>query len=523
LRQSEERYRLLVESVRDYAIFMLSPEGHILTWNAGAQRIKGYSADEIIGKHFSTFYPPEDVAWDKPGYELAVAVKEGRFEDEGWRVRKDGSRFWANVIITALLDSKGELQGFAKVTRDLTERRRTEEQARQLAAEQAARAEAEGANRRKDEFLALLGHELRNPLAPLRNAVQILSLSGGDPALVAQARDMIARQVTQMTRLVDELLDASRISRGKVQLRRERLDLAALVRATAADHQPELQEAGLTLTIEVPSAPLEVDGDPARLTQVLGNLLHNAGKFTDPGGRVTVRLMEEKGLVSLSVADTGIGITPEALPKLFEVFSQVEASIERSKGGLGVGLAVVKGLIELHGGRVRAASAGPGHGAVFTVTLPLAGGCLANAEATLSAPSESRIAPPPRRKVLIIEDGPDAAESLRLLLSLHGFEVTVAHTGPEGLALARRFLPDAVVCDLGLPGMSGHEVARALRADQTTASALLLCVSGYGQEQDRRQAREAGFDEILVKPPDTDALIRLLARPPAGWHGRESE
>ena len=226
-------------------------------------------------------------------------------------------------------------------------------------------------DRRKDEFLALLGHELRNPLAPIRNAVQILSLGGSDPAMVARAGEMIDRQVAHMTRLVDDLLDASRIVQGKIQLKRERLDLTALVRTTAEDHRAELVAAGLALAVELPSTSVCVNGDNARLTQVLGNLLHNAVKFTDPGGRITVRLVEEEGLAALSVQDTGVGISPASLPRLFEAFSQVESTVERSKGGLGLGLSVVKGLVELHGGRVRASSDGPGRGAVFTLWVPL--------------------------------------------------------------------------------------------------------------------------------------------------------
>ncbi|HYT91942.1 MAG TPA: ATP-binding protein [Gemmataceae bacterium] len=363
-------------------------------------------------------------------------------------------------------------------------------------------------SRRKDEFLAVLGHELRNPLAPLRTAVQILSLKGDDPEVVAQARDMLDRQTAQLTRLVDELLDASRIAQGKAQLKRERLDLAALVRATTSDRRAELEAAKLALQVEIPQRPVWVEGDAARLTQVVGNLLHNASKFTDPGGRVTVRLSEEDSLATLTIEDTGIGLAPEVLPRLFETFSQVDSTLERSKGGLGLGLAIVKGLVELHGGRVRAASAGPNRGALFTVWLPLHRGEQVVPAQVAAAPALPGVG----RKVLIIEDNHDAAGSLRLLLSLHGFEVAVTADGGEGVQQARQVRPHAVVCDLGLPGMNGFEVARTLRADPVTGSALLVCVSGYGQEQDLQHAREAGFDATLVKPVDPDALIHLLTR-----------
>src|SRR6185437_15129499 len=406
-----------------------------------------------------------------------------------------------------------ELQALASVADELAvgiERKHAEEALRRAHDELKLRvAEVEAASHAKDAFLALLGHELRNPLAPIRNAVKLLALQGNDLTVVAQARDIIGRQAEQMTRLVDELLDASRIAQGKVQLKREQLDLAALVRSATGDNRADLETAGLSLSVEVPTVPVWVHGDAARLTQVVGNLLHNAQKFTDAGGRVRVRLAEEEGQAKLSVEDTGVGIASESLPKLFEVFSQVNATLERSKGGLGLGLSVVKGLVELHGGQVRAASDGPGRGATFTIWVPLD-------REPHPAPPTQETAPRPeggRRKVLIIEDGRDAAESLRMLLSLQGFEVAVAHTGPDGVERARRFVPEAVVCDLGLPGMSGFQVAQALRADPATASAFLVCLSGYGQEQDRRQARAAGFDETLVKPADPEALARLLTRP----------
>ena len=369
-------------------------------------------------------------------------------------------------------------------------------------------AELAETDRRKDEFLALLGHELRNPLAPIRNAVQLLTLRPGDPVIVTQARDMIGRQAAHMTRLVDELLDASRIARGMVTLKQVRLDLAALVGGVAADHRASLEAVGLRLTLEIQAAPLWVDGDATRLAQVLGNLLHNASKFTDAGGRVTVRLSEEAGQARLSVEDTGIGIDPSALPRLFDEFAQVDATIERSKGGLGLGLAVVRGLAELHGGTATVASAGLGTGSIFTVRLPLH---------RQTAPDEASPAPgvapasvPTLRKVLVVEDGADAAESLRLLLGLHGFEVEVARDGLGGLAAARRRAFHAVVCDLGLPGMSGFEVARALRAEPATADLLLVCLSGYGQEEDRRKAIEAGFDAHFAKADDLEPLLRLL-------------
>jgi PAS domain S-box-containing protein len=377
-------FRLLVEGVRDYAIFLLDPQGRIATWNAGAERIKGYTAHEIIGQHFSRFYPQEALDRDWPAEELRLAAAEGRFEDEGWRVRKDGSQFWANVVITAIRDSRGELFGFAKVTRDLTERRAAtdalreayddlEKRVKERTAElTAANEELQEADRQRNEFLAMLAHELRNPLAPVRNALQILRLSDTQPATAEWARAMIDRQIGHLARLIDDLLDMSRLTRGLVRLRRERLDLSRLVQIVGDDRRGVLEAAGLTFAVTVPANPIWVDGDPTRLTQIVGNLLDNAAKFTDRAGRVDLGLEAVEGFATVSVRDTGIGIAADLLPRLFVVFAQGERGLDRSRGGLGLGLALVRGLSHLHGGTVTGASEGPGKGATFTVRLPLA-------------------------------------------------------------------------------------------------------------------------------------------------------
>jgi CheY-like chemotaxis protein/nitrogen-specific signal transduction histidine kinase len=402
-------------------------------------------------------------------------------------------------VTVRVASALGDLAGAALGTAELYQR------------QSELRRRAEEADRAKDEFLALLGHELRNPLAPLRNSVQILELRGDDPAVVARTRAMIGRQVGQLTRLVDELLDASRIARGKVRLTPARLDLAALVRTVVGDHLAEAEAAGLSVEVETPDRPVWVRGDAARLAQVATNLFNNAVKFTPAGGRVTVRVESTAAGAALSVSDTGVGIAAEALPTLFQAFRQVDADPARTKGGLGLGLAVVRGLVELHGGRASATSDGAGRGATFSVWLPLD-----TSAPPATADGDSRTLPPAAvvavRRVVIIEDGEDAGDSLRELLELRGFEVAVARTGPDGVGLARRVRPDAIVCDLGLPGMTGFEVARTLRADPATAAVPLVAVSGYAQEEDRRNARAAGFDALLAKPADTDELVRLLTR-----------
>jgi PAS domain S-box-containing protein len=374
------------------------------------------------------------------------------------------------------------------------------------ARETASRRRAEEADRRKDEFIAMLAHELRNPLAPLRNSLQILAMAGGDAAVVAKARAMMDRQVTHLTRLVDDLLDASRITLGKVQLRAERLDLAAVARQVVADHRAAAGAAGLALDTRIPDAEVPVHGDPVRLAQVLDNLLTNALKFTPAGGRVEVGVEPRDGEVALVVRDTGAGIGPDMLPRLFQTFAQADRTLDRSGGGLGLGLAIVKGLAELHGGTAAAASDGLGRGATFTVTVPT------RVERPALAGPPPAAAPPARPlKVLVVEDHRDAADSLRILLEMSGYQVTVAYTGPDGVRAAEEHRPDVVVCDIGLPGMDGYRVARALRENPATATTRLIALTGYGQDEDRRRAREAGFDEHLTKPADPAALESLLA------------
>ena len=366
------------------------------------------------------------------------------------------------------------------------------------------------ADRRKDEFLTMLAHELRNPLAPIRTSLEILRRSAVSDPAVERARAMIERQVAHMVRLVDDLLDVSRISRGKILLREERLDLAGLVRTTADDHRASLEAAGLSLRIDVPDEPVFALGDPTRLAQAVDNLLQNAGKFTDKGGSVEVRLEVHGPVALIRVTDTGIGMAPDVVPHIFEPFTQADRSLDRSRGGLGLGLALVKGLLDLHGGRVEASSQGLGEGSEIRLLLPI--------EAA-PAPAEPRGPAPPKsdtaKRVLIIEDNVDAAESLSDLLELMGHEVHVEHIGTTGIAAAKERLPDVVLCDIGLPGaMDGYAVARALRAIPDLRAARLIALTGYGGEENRRTALEAGFHVHLTKPFELEALEEILARLP---------
>lgn len=362
-------------------------------------------------------------------------------------------------------------------------------------------------DRRKTEFLGMLAHELRNPMAPLLSGLHIARQPGVSESAREQALDTAERQARHLQRLVNDLLEGSRVTRGKVQLQTERLDLARLVRAACEDCRAALEAAGLTLALALPETPIWVNGDATRLTQVVSSLLDNAVRFTDRGG-VTVQLSvdDDSGRAVLTVRDTGIGMEPEMIGRLFEPFSQAERSLHRSRGGLGLGLAVAKGLLELHAGDIRAASAGPERGAEFTVRLPVQ-----PEPAALSAPPGEPRPACRKLRVLLVEDNRDAADSLRLLLSaVGGHEVEMSHTGPEGVEKAGVWRPDVVLSDIGLPGLDGFGVARALRSNPATARARLVAITGYGSDADRERAREAGFDHVLVKPADPADILQML-------------
>jgi PAS domain S-box-containing protein len=360
LRRSEELFRLIIEGVRDYAIFMLDPEGRIASWNLGAEVNTGYIAEEVVGRHFAILYPEDkrEAAW--PEHELECALRDGRFEDEGWRVRKDGSRFWANVVITALFDETGTHLGFAKVTRDLTGTRRIdalEEESRQLT-----------------QFLAVLGHELRNPLAPIANAVQLMRMEELPQGRMAAARDILVRQVAQLRRLVDDLLDVGRIASGRVHMERLPVQLQQVVAEAVEASLPYMEAGNHELRQDIATEPLWVTGDHARLVQVLSNLLHNAAKFTPPGGRIGIWLARRGDTAEVGVRDNGPGIHPKYLDYVFRLFAQAEQDeTRRGHGGLGVGLSLAHRLVNDHGGDISAFSTGvAGEGAEFIVSLPLA-------------------------------------------------------------------------------------------------------------------------------------------------------
>ena len=535
LRQSEERFRLLVEGVSEYAIFMLDANGYVLTWNSGAQRIKGYQASEIIGQHFSCFYPLDVKQGGWPEHELQVAADRGRFQDEGWRVRKDGSRFWADVTITALRDGQGRLRGFAKLTRDSSDRKRTEAMESDgkhrdelLEAERNARIQAQRVARIKDEFLGTLSHELRTPLNAILGWAQILRRRNAlDTKDVQHAMDAIERNARAQVRLIDELLDISYIRSGRIRLDVQRVMPQDVIVGALEAVEPAAHAKGIRLEKIIDPLAGPVSGDPARLQQVVWNLLSNAIKFTPKGGRVQVLLERVSSHLELTVSDTGIGIPVEFLPHLFDRFSQKDSSTSRSHGGLGLGLAITKQLVELHGGTLRAKSPGEGHGSTFIVSLPITIFRSEDEEADrvhpTSAPaSEARALLPGLTGVraLVIDDEKDARELIQRVLEDQGAIVTIAPTGDEALRILETSEFDVLLSDVGMPGMDGYQLMRTIRAGETKEQWLpALALTAFARPEDRKKAILAGYQSHLAKPVDTAELVIVVA----GLLGRRGE
>ena len=502
LRESDEHFRMLVEGVRDYAIVMTDPESRVVSWNSGAERILGYTGPEILGRDLAIVFTPEDREAGVPAREMRTAVAEGRAIDERWHLRKDGSRFWGSGVLSPLYCEDGRLRGFAKVFRDDSERKHLEEELRWRAMELVE------ADRQKDQFLAMLAHELRNPLAPVRNALEEIRLTPGDPDAVDRARALAGRQIAHMARLIEDLLDVSRITSGKIQLRRKPIDLSAIAAHAAMTSQPLIEAAHQELHTTIAPAPIWVEGDATRLEQVLNNLLNNATKYSDPGGIIDLSVDVEGAEACLRVRDTGIGIGPEILPRVFDLFAQGDRSLARAQGGLGIGLTLVRSLVEMHGGSAAVHSEGLGRGTEVVVRLPTIDGPV---PLVPESSAEADYDPQPRR-VLIVDDNIDSATSLARVLGLWGHDVWVAHSGPEAIEVAVARRPDLLLLDIGLPGMDGYEVAGILRTRPETGRPVLVALTGYGQEEDRRRSRDAGIEHHLVKPVDLDELQALLER-----------
>ncbi|HEY0961411.1 MAG TPA: PAS domain S-box protein [Pseudomonadales bacterium] len=495
LRQSEERFRLLVEGVQDYAIYMLDASGVITSWNAGAEKIKGYAAQEILGQHFSKFYAPEDIMDGKPDAELALARVHGHAEDEGYRLRKNGTRFWARVVVTPLYDEQGGLRGYAKVTQDLTQHKHAES--------------LETVSKSINEFIAVLAHELRNPLAPIRSAIEILK---DDPALgfdAAPIVNIIDRQSGQLMRIVDDIIDVSRITRGTFSIIKQPTNVRDIVTRSVEAARPGIDTAGHELTLDMPDAPLTVVGDEVRLTQALTNLLNNATRYTEYGGKIRLRVTSEHrdGIEQLviAVADNGRGIARDLLRVVFGMFVQGEDKRTITGAGLGVGLALAKSIVELHEGTLEAYSAGPGKGSEFTIRIPLM-------EKKLGiAPNGDN--PSSQLGILVVDDNQDAAVLLGASLRKLGHRVDTAFSGKEALEIFARSRPDLVLLDIGMPHMNGYELARHIRKHPYGVGTHLVAVTGWGKDEDKYRSKEAGIDVHLVKPVKPGQLEDILASP----------
>ena len=483
----------IVESSDD-AIVSKSLNGIIRSWNSGAQRLFGYTAEEAIGNSITLIIPADRLDEER---DILARISRGERVDhfETVRVARDGRKIDISLTISPIRDSSGRIVGASKVARDITDRRNAE----------AARVEAD---QRKDQFIALLAHELRNPLAPLRNGLQVIKLAGHDPKAVAQAGEMMDRQLEHMVRLIDDLLDISRITQNKMELRRARVLLTEVIRSAVETVRPAIEKAGHQFMVSLPrQEEIVLDADLTRLAQVFGNLLTNSTKFTSSGGQIWLTAERQGNEAVVSVKDTGIGIPVEALPNIFDMFSQVGRSIDPSAGGLGIGLALVKALVEMHGGTVHAESEGQGKGTTFTVRIPA---LAIETEAPEIAQSHGAEATETRQRVLIADDSQDSATSMGMLLKLLGNEVRVASNGAEAVAIAETFRPDVILMDLGMPELNGYEATQRIRREPWGQGIIIVALSGWGQERDRIRSREAGCDGHLVKPVTLPELENLL-------------
>ncbi|MFP5247494.1 MAG: PAS domain S-box protein [Thermoanaerobaculia bacterium] len=524
LRQSEEVFRLLVQAVKEYAIFLLDPGGHIMTWNAGAERIKGYTRDEIVGRHFSTFYPEEDKLADKPGRELVIAREQGSVEDEGWRIRKDGTRFWASVVITAVFDEHGELRGYAKVTRDMTERKKADDlqralleqrEARLHAEEERRRAEAsyrvaQEANRAKDEFLMTLSHELRTPMTAILGWSRLLPTLPPNDESFHDAVAAIGRSAQLQARLIDDVLDVSCIVSGKLRLSVENIDVLRLLTASVDAVRPSADAKLITISTSFAPQLGTVFADATRLQQIIWNLLTNAVKFTPKEGHIEVSARRTSSHVQISVADNGEGIDPGFLPHVFEPFRQAENPSTRVHGGLGLGLSIVRYLAEAHGGTVAAESAGRGKGATFTLTLPIGAVTTDHPRQIVETTPAPPVSIPHRlggKKILLVDDDREGRGALRALLLRAGAVVYDVDTAAQALERLEHGEPDIVVTDIAMPEMDGYALARRIREQRPEMKIIALTAFPAG----RTGTKDGVFDSYLAKPIEPHDLIEGIA------------
>ena len=487
----------IVESSND-AIISKSLDGIIQSWNAAAERLFGFTSEQAIGRHISLVIPPDRLAEEE---EIIASLREGKriehYETE--RLRSDGQHIYVSLTISPIKDESGHVVGASKIVRDITDRKRAESDLQRLAAD------LSDADRRKNEFLATLAHELRNPLAPMNNMLEVLKRADGDTEILKQAHETIERQLGQMVRLVDDLLDLNRITHDRLELRRSEVELSSVIQQAVEVARPLVDAAGHELTVDLPAEPIYLNADRARLAQMFGNLLNNSSKYTRPNGTISLTAKRIDNDIAVTVKDNGAGIPHDKLDSIFDMFMQVDRTADRAQGGLGIGLTLVKRLAEMHGGSIEAKSAGEGQGSEFVVRLPV-----------LSKPSDVTQAPAiepelsPQRRILIVDDNRDSADSLAMLLEITGNKTYMAHDGIEAIEAIKEHRPELVLLDIGLPKLDGHEVCRHVRQQPWGKDIVMIALTGWGQEDDRRKSEEAGFNGHLVKPVDYDTLLELL-------------
>jgi PAS domain S-box-containing protein len=496
LRTSELRWRTMAEALPNL-VWTDLPDGQCDWLSSQWRKYTGIPENELLGiRWLETVVHPDDRERTMACWQAACA-DQGDYDLE-YRIRRyDGEYHWFKTRGVPIRDDQRKIVYWFGTCTDIEDVKRLEAALRE-------------ADRRKDEFLATLAHELRNPLAPIRNSIELLRHAADDPAVMADARTIMERQLGHLVRLVDDLLDISRVTSGKLRLRKERVALASAVHSAVEETRGLIETSGHELTITLPPEEVLLDADPTRLAQIFSNLLNNAAKYTEKGGHIWLTAELRDGDISVSVRDTGIGIAAEHLPHIFEMFSQVTPALERSQGGLGIGLALVRGLVELHGGTIEAHSSGPGMGSEFNVRLPIVD--------RPSAPQpqeaeDTRDKSPrgPRRRILVVDDNADAVNSLAMVLRRMGHDIHTAQDGLEAVHAAATFRPEVILLDIGLPKMNGYDVAQQIRQQPWDKKVAIIAVSGWGQEEDKRRALEAGFDHHLTKPVDPAALSRLLA------------
>jgi PAS domain S-box-containing protein len=498
LRQADERMRTLLDSVHDYAICMLGPDGEIVSWNAGAERLFGFAADEIIGRNFGCFFPPVEREDGAPDAHLAAALLNGKHEIEGQRVRRGGSVFDADVVVTPLTRDRGQPRGFSLVIRDITERKRMEDDLRRRAED------LESANRAKEDFLATLSHELRTPLNAMLGWTRLLRMGQLDKDATDRALETIERNAHVQEQLITDILDVSRIVTGKLRLNLCPLEISPIVEAAIDAVRPTAEAKGVVLHSQIEPAG-SVLGDADRLQQVFWNLLANAIKFTPRGGSVTVSSGRAGAYAAVKVVDTGEGIAPELVPFIFDRFRQGDASSTRPHGGLGLGLSIVRHIVELHGGQVQALSEGANHGATFSVQFPVRAVQHVEAAATL-APDP----PLAGLKILVVDDEPDAREIVSTALAQCGAKTAAVASAREAIERIADFRPDVVVSDIAMPGEDGYSLVRRIRAMRTQADVPVVALTAFTQPEDRRRALSAGFRHFVPKPVELDELAAVV-------------